>query len=152
MPTRVPANSLQPDLFTCWPQVIIALRSHLVEQSLTDPFTNALPMSIGIGFQLGKFSRGDYAKAQRNVVGRRRGMADSSSRMAGIEGLSIPANGTVLRPIVRSIGEAIHPRSNARTIFNQDVLRIHLEETHSAAMGQRSVGRREKSPSRWNSG
>src|SRR5215471_9562959 len=71
-------------------------------------------------------------------------MADRSSRMAGIEGLSIPAHGTVLRPIIRSIGEAIHARSNARTVFNQEVLRIHFEETHSAAVGQCSVGRSEK--------
>src|SRR5215469_18349168 len=71
-------------------------------------------------------------------------MADRSSRMAGIEGLSIPANGTVLRPIIRSIGETIHARSNARTIFNQEVLRIHFEETHSAPVGQCSVVRGEK--------
>src|SRR5215469_1180266 len=71
-------------------------------------------------------------------------MADGSSRMAGIEGLPIPADGTVLRPIVRSIGEAIHERSNARTIFNQEVLCIHLEETHSPAVGKCAVGRSEK--------
>src|SRR5919204_2608925 len=71
-------------------------------------------------------------------------MADGGSRMAGIEGISIPANGALLRPIVRSIGQAIYARSHARTVFNQKVLRIHHEETHSAAVGQCSVGRSEK--------
>jgi len=71
-------------------------------------------------------------------------MADRSSRMAGIEGLSIPANGAVLRTVVRSIGQTVHARSNARAVLNQEVLRIHFEETHSSSVGQRSIGRGEK--------
>jgi len=66
-------------------------------------------------------------------------MADGRSCMAGVERVSKPADGAIFRSIVRSIGKAIHARSNARTVFNQEVLRIHFEETHFATMGEAPV-------------
>jgi len=55
-----------------------------------------------------------------------------------VERVSIPADRAVFQSILRSIGKAMHARSNARTVFNQEVLRIHLEETHFATMGRGS--------------
>src|ERR1700678_844092 len=63
-----------------------------------------------------------------------------------VERVSIPADGAVFQSIVWSIGKAIYARSNARTVFNQEVLRIHFESAHFATMGRDSSGRSEKAP------
>jgi integrase len=71
-------------------------------------------------------------------------MANGRSCLAGVERVSIPADGAVFQSIVRSIGKAIHARSNARTVFNQEVLPIHFESAHFVTMGRGSCGRSEK--------
>jgi len=89
---------------------------------------------------------GHYAKAQRNVSGRCGSVANGRSCLAGVERVAIQRMEPVFQSIVRSIGKAIHARSNARTVFNQEVLRIHFESAHFATMGRGSRGRSEKAP------
>ena len=46
--------------------------------------------------------------------------------MAGVERISIPTDGAVLRPVVRCTGKAIHGRSNARTLFNHSTNKSYV--------------------------
>jgi hypothetical protein len=70
--------------------------------------------------------------------------------MPGRRRESFDTNGwSNLQSIVRSIGKAIHARSDARTVFNQEVLSnpfCSFEETHFATMGEAPVAEVKKPP------